>query len=221
MEINLEFVISIIILLATGLGLAFALKFLKWLTGLTLLKKVKWVLDKPFVRLAMWLILGSLFVRPFMDCSSLLIESARIPYWLMQPVSERSLPYGWEISHYALYVGIRMLLFGMVYSYAVWVVPKIVSMLALEKGIPMNPRGTEGICISLVCGSLLHSMVSSIAFSIQQLPIPALLGNEDSTAGYFMGWLIVFFVLPLIMYILNKIINKKIGSAKVLGTSLP
>jgi hypothetical protein len=221
MEINLELVISIMILLATGLGLTFALKFLKWLTGLTLMKNMKWVLDKPFVRLALWLILGSLFVRPFMDCASLLIESARIPYWLMQPVSERSLPYGWEISHYACYVGIRMLLFGMVYGYAIRVVPKIISMLALEKGIPMSPRGIEGIYIALICGSLLHSMVTSIAFSIQQLPIPALLGNEDNIVGYFMGWLIVFFVLPLIMYVLNKIINKKIKSAKVLGAGLP
>ena len=104
--------------------------------------------------------------------------------------------------------------------YTIWVVPKIISMLVLEKGISINSRGFEGVCISLTCGSLLHALVVSVAFSIQQLPIPTLLGIEDNTAGYFIGWLIAFFLLPVIVYSLNKIVNKKYESAPMLGTNL-
>lgn len=220
MDINLEIVVSIIVLLSAGLGLGFGLKFLKWMTGLTALNEVKWVINKPFVRITLWLILGSLFVKPLMDLSSLLIESAKIPYMFTLPASERGLPAGWEIAHYSLYVGIRIVLFGMIYGYAIWVVPKIISMLALEKGISINSRGFEGVCIALSCGSLMHALVASVAFSIQQLPIPALLGNDDSTADYFIGWLVVFILLPVIMYGLNKIVNRKFESAPLLGTNL-
>lgn len=220
MDVDLEVVISCVVLISAGLGLGLGLRFLKWITGLVKNDVLKNVISRPFVRLTLWLILGSLFYRPFMDCFSLLIESAKLPYMLMQPVSERSLPAGWEISHYVLYVGIRMLLFGMIYGYVLWMVPKVISVFALEKGVSIQSRGLERTSIALASGSLLHGLVTSVAFGIQQLPIPALLGNDDSTANYFIGWLIAFILLPAIMYGLNKIVNRKFESASMLRANL-
>ena len=220
MDVDLEVVISCVVLISAGLGLGLGLRFLKWMKGLVKNDALKNVMSRPFVRLALWLILGALFFRPFMDCSSLLIESAKIPYMLMQPVSVRSLPAGWEISHYALYVGIRMLLFGLIYGYALWMVPKVLSMFALENGVPIQSRGLDGTSIALASGSLLHGLVTSVAFGIQQLPIPALLGNDDSTANYFIGWLIAFILLPAILYGLNRIVHRKFASATMVSVNL-
>jgi hypothetical protein len=216
MDVDLEIVVSVVVFISAGLGLGIGLRFLKWMTDSVKNDELKRVIRRPLVRFTLWLILGSLFYKPFMDCSSLLIESAKIPYMLMQPMSERSLPAGWEISHYALYMGIRIFLFGLIYGYALWMVPKIISILALEKGVSIKSHGFEGISIALASGSLLHALVTSVAFSIQQLPISAFLGNDDSTANYFIGWLIVFILLPAIMYGLNKIVNRKYESVTML-----
>jgi hypothetical protein len=221
MDIDSQTVISIAFLTSVGLGLGFGLRFLKWMTIVTKNDGLTRVLQKPFVRLTLWLILGSLFAKPFMDGASLFIEFARIPYWFMRPISERSLLYGWEISYYSLYVGIRMLLFGVVYGYAIWAVPKIISMFVLEKGISINSRGVEGICIALTCGSVLHALVSSVAFSIQQFLISALFGNEDNAASFFFGWMIAFVLVSVILFFLNRIINKKIEPKTIMGVNLP
>jgi len=218
---DLELVVSIVVFVSTGLGLGFALRFLRWMTGVVKDDTVKNVITTPFVRLTLWLILGALFAKPFMDCASLLIEIARIPYLITQPVAERSLPVGWGISHQAVYVGIRVLLLGMVYGYAFWAIPKIIASFALEKGLSIHSNGFERLCVILASGGILHSVIASVAFSIQQLPISAWLGSDDSTAGYFLGWLVVFLVLPVVIYGLNKIINKKYETASLPGVNLP
>ena len=218
---DLDLVVSLMVFISTGLGLGFALRFLTRLTGLMKNDAVKDIVNRPFVRLTLWLILGALFTKPFMNFASLLIETARIPFLLTQPVSERSLPVGWGISHQAFYVGIRILLFGMVYGYAFWAIPKIIGLLALEKGVSLHSKGFESLCVILASGGVLHSVVASIAFSIQQLPIPAWLGKDDSTAGYFLGWLVVFILLPVILVGLNRIINKKFETASLPGVNLP
>ena len=89
MDINFEIVISMIILVAAGLGLGLGLAFLKWTINGSGLKDVNRVFESRMVRLTAWLILGSLFVKPFMDLSSLLIEFVRIPYLLTQSISKR------------------------------------------------------------------------------------------------------------------------------------
>jgi hypothetical protein len=221
MDINLDLIVSMIVLLSTGLGLGLAMKVLKWINGLPTLNHVKWVINKPFVRLTIWLILGSLLAKPFLDLSSLLIESAKTAYMFTLPVSDRGLPSGWEIQHYVLYVGIRVILFGTVYGYALWALPKIMTMLSIEKGFSINPRSFEGICIALVCGSLLNSIITTAAFSIQQLPLATLLRNEDSTTGYFVSWLVALILLPVIMFGLHKIINKQVETIGILGTNPP
>ena len=220
MDIDSQTVIEIAFLTSVGLGLGFGLRFLKWMTNLTKNDGFKRVIQNPFARLTLWLILGSLFAKPFMDCSSMLIEFARIPYWFIRPISERGLLYGWEISRYTLFVGVEMVLFGIIYGYAIWAVPKIISMFVLKRGLSINSHGVEGICIALTCGYLLHALVNSVAFSIQQLLISALFGNEDSFASFFIGWMIALVLVSGILFLLNRIIYKRIEPKTMLGINL-
>jgi hypothetical protein len=221
MDIDSQMVIEIAFLTSVGLGLGFGLRFLKWMTNLTKNDGLKRVIQSPFARLTLWLILGSLFAKPFMDCSSMLIEFARIPYWFIRPVSERGLLYGWEISHYTLYVGVKLVLFGIIYGYAIWAVPKIISMFVLERGLSINSHGVEGICIALTSGYLLHTLVNTVAFCIQELLISTLFGNEDSAASFFIGWMIALVLVSVILCFLNRIINKRIEPKTMMGVNLP
>ena len=220
MDINFEIVISMIILVAAGLGLGLGLAFLKWTINGSGLKDVNRVFESRMVRLTAWLILGSLFVKPFMDLSSLLIEFVRIPYLLTQSVSERVLPVGWEIAHYSLYVGIRTLLFSAVYGYALWMVPKILKLGSIGKRVTIKARSFEGIFITLTCGGLLHGFVAPLAYSIQQLPILALLGYDEPLSGYFVGWIMVLIVLPVSLYGLGRVISKSLEPKVILGTNI-
>jgi len=219
MDIKFEMVINMIMLVSAGLGLGLGLKFLKWITNGSGWMGTTWIFENRMVRLTAWLILGSLFVKPFMDLSSLLIEFAKIPYLLTQSISERVLPVGWEIAHYSLYVGIRALLLSAVYGYAIWMVPEILKLGSIGKRGNIKAGSFEGICIALTCGGLLHAFVAPIAFSIQQLPIPALLGYEDTLSGYFIGWMMVLIILPVILYGLGKVISKSLEPKVILGTN--
>jgi hypothetical protein len=221
MDINLEFVVSMMVLLSIGLGLSLALKFLNWMLGIPALNDMKWFIHKPIIRLTMWLILGSLLAKPLLDLSSLLIELAKTAYMFTLPLSDRGLPSGWEIQHYALFLGIRVILFGMVYGYAIWAMSRITSVLSFEKGISINPHSFEGVCITLVCGSLLNNLITTAAFSIQQLPLATILGNENTATGYFISWLVALILFPAILYGLHKIVKKHVKSTTILGTNPP
>jgi hypothetical protein len=221
MDIDLDLIISMFLLLSTGLGLGLALKFFKWISGFPALNDVKWVIEKPFVRLTIWLILGSLLAKPFMDLSSLLIQSAQAAYMFTLPVSDRGLPSGWEIQHYLLHLGIRALLLVMSYGYTVWALPRMMALLSLEKGNSVSPHSLEGISITLVCGNLFHSLIAYVAIGVQQLPLSTLFQNEDSVTGYFIGWLIAIILLPLIMFGLHKIVNRQFETIVTFGTNSP
>jgi len=206
MDINFEIVIGMIVLLGTGLGLGLGLKLLKSITNGSGLKGTARIFENRIVRLT--------------ACSSLLIEFAKVPILLMQSVPERDLPAGWEIVHYVLYLGIRTMLLGLVYGYAVWMVPKLIEGLSFGKGVFIKPRSFEGVCIVLSTGGLMHGLIAPLAFSIQQLPIPALLGYEDSIASYFFGWLVVFMVLPIVAYGLCGILSKSLENPGILSSNL-
>jgi len=220
MDINFEIVIGMIVLLATGLGLGLGLKLLKSITNGSGLKGTARIFENRIVRLTAWFILGSLLAKPFMDLSSLLIEFAKVPILLMQSVPERDLPAGWEIVHYVLYLGIRTMLLGLVYGYAVWMVPKLIEGLSFGKGVFIKPRSFEGVCIVLSTGGLMHGLIAPLAFSIQQLSIPALLGYEDSIASYFFGWLVVIMVLPIVAYGISGILRKSLEKPGILSSNL-